>query len=227
MPTLTIACPECRRPLNLPPEASNRTVQCPACRGVFHPAGADQFVPPKAALPSRAPTPAVAPPVPTPTAAPPTPEYDPRRSKRRREEYDICPNCNARFDRGRDRCPECDAEFLPEADDRPWERTGAERRDSEPDRGTLILAMGIGSILLSAFFFCPIAGLVGSVLGVILGLSAWNMGRNDLKKMDQHIMAREGRGSTHGGLVCGVIGLIVSMIAAVVAIIITVSYLLN
>jgi predicted Zn finger-like uncharacterized protein len=89
-----------------------------------------------------------------------------------------------------------------EEEERPWEEQG--RRDAEPHRGTLILVLGIVSVVLSTLAFCSagLAGLIGSPLGIV----AWVMGRRDLRKMREGRMDREGNGFTQAGLICGIIG---------------------
>jgi hypothetical protein len=141
-----------------------------------------------------------------------------RRSSRRRDEYDICPKCDARMERGVPSCVECGAEFEPENDDRPWERKGAERRDSEPHRGGQILTMGIVSICLPALCFCPVVGLIASLLGFGLGVASILMGGSDLAKIDQNVMSHEGRGTTVGGRICGMIGAALSLFGALIGI---------
>ena len=49
-----ITCPSCKRVLNLPAEALNRVVQCPACKHQFHPAEATPAEHVRAALPRLA-----------------------------------------------------------------------------------------------------------------------------------------------------------------------------
>src|SRR5437879_5959690 len=149
-----ITCPSCKRVLNLPAEALNRVVQCPACKHQFHPAEATPAEHVRAALPrldfAAARTDAAAPPPPTPP--PPPPSFDVRRSDRRgkRETQDMCPACQAFVPRGLNKCPECGAEFVADDEEsyRPWEQAGMERRDSEPHRGTMLLIMGISSLVL-------------------------------------------------------------------------------
>lgn len=87
---------------------------------------------------------------------------------------------------------------------RPWEEQG--RRDAEPHRGTLILVLGIVSVVLSTLAFCS-AGLTG-LIGSPLGIGAWVMGRRDLRKMREGRMDGEGNGFTQAGLICGIIGTI-------------------
>ncbi len=62
----------------------------------------------------------------------------------------------------------------------------------QPHRGTLILVLGILSIII-----CP-----------ILAPFAWMMGNKDLKAIDAGQMDPEGKGSTNGGKICGLIGTI-------------------
>ena len=67
------------------------------------------------------------------------------------------------------------------------------RRDTEPGRGTLILTMGVLSIVLPA---------VGWVLGII----AIVMGRTDQKKIRAGLMDRSASDLTQAGWICGIIG---------------------
>ena len=66
----------------------------------------------------------------------------------------------------------------------------------KPHRGTLILILGILSILCCG----P------------LGIAALIMGSADLKEMDAGAMDPAGRGSTNGGKICGIIGLVLWVI---------------
>ena len=240
MPT-AITCPSCRRVLNLPAEALNRVVQCPACKHQFHPAEAVPAeavrpAPPKFDYAAASPKPSATPPVPEPAPAPtvehrappappPPVNYDIRRSERRgkRPTEDICPNCKGFVPRNVDRCPECGAEFAPEDDEsyRPWEQEGVERRDSEPHRGTMLLWMGIGSIVLACLFFLCFIGVLTSLAGLVMGAAAAWMGRIDLKKMDQHVMKADGRSITSGAMICGFVGLALNLLALPAAIALT------
>jgi hypothetical protein len=60
----------------------------------------------------------------------------------------------------------------------------------KPHRGTLILVLGILSLVLCA----P------------LGIVAWIMGSTDLKQMDAGAMEPSGRPLTSAGRICGIIG---------------------
>jgi hypothetical protein len=59
----------------------------------------------------------------------------------------------------------------------------------EPHRGTLILVLGILSLVLCAFTAIP----------------AWIMGKGDLAKIKDGIMDPEGQGMTKAGMICGMI----------------------
>lgn len=61
---------------------------------------------------------------------------------------------------------------------------------AQPARGTLILILGILSIVICA----------------LIGPFAWLMGKGDLEKMDQGTMDSSGRDLTKAGMICGIIG---------------------
>ncbi|MDE0889933.1 MAG: DUF4190 domain-containing protein [Phycisphaerales bacterium] len=60
----------------------------------------------------------------------------------------------------------------------------------KPDRGSLILVLGILSLVVCA----P------------LGIAAFIMGRSDLREIDAGERDPQGRGTTQAGYVCGIIG---------------------
>ena len=62
----------------------------------------------------------------------------------------------------------------------------------KPHRATLILVLGILSLVLCA----P------------LGIAAWVMGNGDLKQIDAGTMDPSGRSTTNAGRICGIIGTI-------------------
>jgi hypothetical protein len=229
-----INCPSCKRVLNLPPEAMNRLVQCPACKHQFHPAGAQAAEAVRPALPrleaarsnSEPTATPLEPPPPSERRAPappaPPPVFDVRRSDRRsrRENEDLCPQCRAFVPRGVNKCPECHAEF--EAEDgenyRPWEQEGVQRRDSEPHRGTLLLFMSIASMVLACTFFLCYIGIATTIVGLVLSIATMTMGRGDLRKMDQHIMNADGRSTVSGAVICGMVGLVLNGLGLMAAI---------
>jgi len=67
----------------------------------------------------------------------------------------------------------------------------------EPHRGTLILVLGILSLVLCGFF---------------TGIPAWIMGKGDLAKIKDGIMDPEGEGPTKAGMICGMICCIISAV---------------
>ena len=66
----------------------------------------------------------------------------------------------------------------------------------KPHRGGVVLALGI----------------IGIVLCFITGIIAWVMGKNDLAEMAQGLRDPEGEGMTRAGMICGIIGVILSAI---------------
>jgi hypothetical protein len=67
------------------------------------------------------------------------------------------------------------------------------RRDAEPSRGTLILTLGIVSIVL------PVIGWIPGIVAIV-------MGRTDQKKIKSGQMDRNGADVTQAGWICGIIG---------------------
>jgi hypothetical protein len=69
--------------------------------------------------------------------------------------------------------------------------------DLEPHRGTLILVLGILSLVACGFF----------------GPVAWIMGSNDLREIEAGRMDPAGEGQTRAGRVCGIIGTILLVLS--------------
>lgn len=69
----------------------------------------------------------------------------------------------------------------------------------KPHRGTMVLVMGILSIV-----FCP-----------FLGIFAWMMGAADLREMKSGRMDKSGEGHTQAGYICGIIGTVLFAIQVV------------
>ncbi|MFA6562290.1 MAG: DUF4190 domain-containing protein [Verrucomicrobiia bacterium] len=72
----------------------------------------------------------------------------------------------------------------------------------KPHRATLILVLGILSLVLCA----P------------LGIAAWIMGNGDLKEMDAGTMDPSGRSNTTAGRICGIIGTVLLIIGVVIGV---------
>ncbi|MDT8300278.1 MAG: DUF4190 domain-containing protein [Sedimentisphaerales bacterium] len=72
-----------------------------------------------------------------------------------------------------------------------------------PHRGVLILVLGI----------------LGIVCCFICGIVAWVMGNNDMREIDAGRMDPTGRGLTQAGKICGMVGVILSIVAIVMQVI--------
>lgn len=72
----------------------------------------------------------------------------------------------------------------------------------KPHRGTLILVLGILSLVVCQ----PI------------GIAAWVMGGNDLKQIDAGQMDPAGRGLTNAGRICGIVATILLIIGILVSV---------
>lgn len=73
----------------------------------------------------------------------------------------------------------------------------------KPHRGTLILVLGILSLVLC---------------GIFTGIPAWVMGNSDLKEMDAGTMDPSGRSLTTAGKICGMINCILTVVGIIVVI---------
>ena len=71
-----------------------------------------------------------------------------------------------------------------------------------PHRGTLILVLGILSLVICGF----------------LGPAAWIMGKGDLAKIDQGMMDPTGRGITLAGMILGIIATILLALGLIFAV---------
>lgn len=72
-----------------------------------------------------------------------------------------------------------------------------------PHRGTLILILGILSLVT-----CP-----------LFGIASWMMGNEDLAEMDAGRMDPEGRGLTEGGKICGMVSIGLSLLGLVIGVV--------
>src|SRR6516162_1553033 len=123
-----------------------------------------------------------------------------------------CPSCNMIFtaeapgNAGFEEVPENEPKPAksrrpppPEDDDDDYddyEERRPRRRWKQPHRGTLILVLGILSLVICG----P------------LGIAAWVMGNNDLASMRRGEMDREGEGTTQAGRICGMIACILMIL---------------
>ncbi len=90
-------------------------------------------------------------------------------------------------------------------EDFPSIRRRGPRRDSEPHRGTMVLVLGIISLVCLTISCVPV--------GAILGLAAWIMGQRDLRKIRKGDMDPAGEGTTQAGWICGIIGTVLNGLA--------------
>ena len=67
----------------------------------------------------------------------------------------------------------------------------------DPHRGTLILVLGILSLVLC---------------GLFTGIPAWIMGKGDSAKIKDGVMDPEGAGMTKAGMICGMINCILTLV---------------
>ncbi len=221
MPVI-LDCPNCPRKLRVPDELLGTRVQCPSCGTAFdapggptapdlrHDAGRSEHGD-TLAPPGPPPLPDQPPPIPgtageTCATPPPVPEPPVKlaleEERTTREPRAVLPigEPPGKAPRRRESRDEDDEDY---EDDRPWERRRAVRRDCEPHRGGVVLALGIVSIVL--------AGL--PIVGIALGIAAWVMGQRDLRKIRARTMDPEGSGTTQAGWICGIIGTIMSSLA--------------
>jgi len=184
-----MVCPSCGGKLRITEELRGQRVRCPRCNHIFDsPAEpeprAPQDLPLDLTLGEPSSPPAVPPSVApgllgaveaTPSSEQPPSEAPPRAPRLRNERLDL---------------------------DTPNLRRLGRRRDAEPDRGAVVLALGIISLALIAVSCAPI--------GAILGLVAWMMGQTDLRKMKSGQMDDENRGMTQAGWICGILGTVLN-----------------
>ena len=111
-----------------------------------------------------------------------------------------CPFCGSRLPGMVAFCRHCGEDLQNQQQE--WERTGAVRRDCEPDRGILIQALGLTAMILSLLHVLAVAGFP-------LSFVVWRMSRRDLRLMAAGLMSHEGRKPTQFGHACAVIGLVV------------------
>ncbi len=81
------------------------------------------------------------------------------------------------------------------------ETTSLEKQESvpaKPGRGTMILVLGILSIVL-AVMFC-------AILGPALGIPAWTMGQRDEREIQKGLIHPSEQSLTRAGKICGIFG---------------------
>jgi predicted Zn finger-like uncharacterized protein len=217
-----VDCPSCNRKLRVPDELLGKKVKCPTCSGTFDAVAASASsssassgsVEPQLSLGEKSALPSSDPNSPAPPGSFERPEASgtpaseqetlPHYPSKPDDEADLepCPYCGEKIAKDATRCTFCGEELEDEdKGDRPWDQGYRPyrdvRRDSEPHRGTLILTLGIVSIVT--------AWLLGPI-GLCVGIITWVMGQRDLKKMKANLMDPQGLGSTQAGWICAIIG---------------------
>ena len=87
----------------------------------------------------------------------------------------------------------------------------------EPHRGVLILILGICGLVFAfpGCFCCVLLDIIPLACGII----AWVMGNGDLREMAAGRMDPSGRGLTQAGKICGMIGVILAILALAISLI--------
>jgi hypothetical protein len=86
---------------------------------------------------------------------------------------------------------------------------------------------GLGTTPCSCCFPFAIAGLVFGVIGLGLGITSAVLGQGDLKRMHAGLVDPQGRGLTLGGMICGIVGGLLSIMAMVCDVIGLMGWLAN
>ena len=235
MPTV-VDCPQCRRKLRVPDQLLGKTVKCPACQTVFTAA---------AQLPPRKDQPA-------PKEQPPGPqvETDPTLQLELDEDPQPARFSKRKGEKGESKPPKAlraknivDEDEDDDEDDRRSRRGADLRSEGQPHRGGMILTLGIISTVSSVLAVptefgvglcsccCVFVGMIGlpvaclfMVGGLSCGIPAIVMGQRDLRRMREGELNPSGRGKTLGGLICGIVGVALAAISAVVTIIMVAIY---
>jgi hypothetical protein len=71
------------------------------------------------------------------------------------------------------------------SDDRPWERPGAVRRDCERHRAETLRALSVTALVCAG---CAACLAVPAVVGLVLGVAVWFVGRRDRAMMSAGLM---------------------------------------
>lgn len=204
----SIQCPGCQRKLNVPDTFLGKRVKCPSCGEGFQ---ATQSPPdsedPKKAKPSLREGIAPAPKRP---ASPPAAKKVEEEPEAETEYENEEPQPKARRRRSRDDEDDDEGERPARRgrrdDDDSDEDYARPRRRRQPHRGGLVLALAIGSMVVSC---CALGGL-------IMGAIALNMANKDLSDMAAGRMDESGYGITMAGKICAIVGLVLALISFVV-----------
>jgi len=106
----------------------------------------------------------------------------------------FCTKCGSQLEEGNHFCPKCGTTISQDNIANP-STSDNNIKYQEPGRGTIILILGILSIVL---------------LGPFVGIPAWVMGNKDLKKIKNGIISLSEKSNTKVGMILGIIGTFIS-----------------
>jgi predicted Zn finger-like uncharacterized protein len=178
-----IACPECKKRLQVPEDLKGKRVQCPECKHTF-----TAKAPEEDEESSKTGT----------TASKPAPSKTPEWDKKSSSSSSNRSGSGKKKPRDDDDDDDDDDD---EDDDRPRRRrrrrSSSYRGNYMPHRGGMILAFG----------------LIGLLVLPIFGIIAWVMGNNDLAEIRAGRMDPEGEGMTQAGRVLGMIAVVLWVVS--------------
>ena len=193
-----VACPECKKHLQVPDELMGKKVQCPECKHTFI---AQEAVPTEvvSSTGTTAAKPKIAPATKVPKKAEWDRDDDDEEDTKARKSKP--PKKKPRVDDDDDDLDDDDDDD----DDRPSRRRRSRyrRNDYVPHRGGMILAFGIIS-LVSYLVFGPLA--------LIFGPMAWIMGNFDMAEIRAGRMDPEGESMVQTGRIMGIIATAIGVI---------------
>jgi predicted Zn finger-like uncharacterized protein len=201
---IIVACPSCGGKLRVADALVGQRVRCPACNHTFDSAAEEAPLPPASPAPQDLPLQlSLDDPSSEPSPAPsrnPSSLFGAVEVKRPGDvaPLDLPP---------REEEPAEPPRRPPLRGEHDWDvsdiRRRLPRRDAEPDRGAVVLALGIIS-LAGTVIYCA------APLWALLGLVAWIMGQTDLRKMKRGVMDDNGRSITKAGWICGILGVAIN-----------------
>ncbi len=177
--SIEIACPSCAAQLSLPETLLGTQVRCVSCQTAFTASDPDSSLPPPISDASKT--------------------VENRTQEDKPADHKECPSCGVQVRRDMRRCHVCGARLsrLDWTETEERFRRDPVRRDCEPHRGGLVLALGMMGLI-----FFPLC----AAIGLVLSICAWVMGRADLIRMRTGTMDREGESNSRIGMICGMAG---------------------
>jgi hypothetical protein len=183
-----VSCPECRRALQVPEDFFGRTVQCPDCKHMFaaKPPDAPIAITSVHAEPSPPTVPAAVPPSHGELVPPSHGELVPRPPRQWHDDDDM------------------------DAHDPEDMRIGHRMDSGAPDRGGIILALGIVSLVLASISFILYIVPVW-IVPLVVGIFGWVMGQRDLRAIRERRMQQSGHVMTLVGMILSIVGVGISV----------------